>query len=131
MDYVACCAENLPFPDASFDIVCAFNSLDHVDDLGKAIGEISRVVASHGLFLLLTDIHRHPTLLEPAAFSWDVTARFLPELKVVEQKWVEYTVFSPEGFGDMYQSLRRGIPYNVKDARERNGILSAKFNKRS
>jgi ubiquinone/menaquinone biosynthesis C-methylase UbiE len=131
MDYIACGAENLPFPDASFDIVCAFNSLDHVDSLGKVISEISRVVASQGLFLLLTDIHRHPTVLEPAAFSWDVTARFLPELKVVEQKRIEYTVYSPEGYGDMYLSLQRGIPYNIMDARERNGILSAKFIKRS
>jgi len=131
MEYIACCAENLPFPDASFDIVCSFNSLDHVDDLGKVISEISRVVASQGLFLLLTDIHRSPTVLEPTTFSWDVTAKFLPELKVVEQKQVEYTVFSLEGYGDIYQSLQRGIPYNIKDDRERTGILSAKFTKRS
>jgi ubiquinone/menaquinone biosynthesis C-methylase UbiE len=127
MQYVACNAEYLPFPDTCFDIVCAFNSLDHVDDLEKVIGEIIRVTAREGYFLLLTDVHRHPTVLEPSAFSWEVVNRFQPAFEVMEQRWFEYTVFSLEGFGDIYQSLQRGILYNVKDARVRNGILSAKF----
>ena len=130
MRYVACGAENLPFPDASFDVICAFNSLDHVDDLEKVIDEIKRVLAPQGVFLLITDIHRHPTTLEPTVYSWDVVDRFLPELEVMEQRQVEQTVFSAEGFGDIYQSLRRGTPYNHSDTRERNGILSAKFRKR-
>jgi ubiquinone/menaquinone biosynthesis C-methylase UbiE len=129
MRYIACGAENLPFADHSFDIVCAFNSLDHVDNLDQVIDEIKRVTAPQGFFLLLTDIHRRPTVLEPAAFSWDVAARFGPEFEAVEQRKIEYTIFSPEGFGDMYQSLWRGIPYNIEDARERNGILSALFRK--
>lgn len=131
MRYIACGAEHLPFPDASFDIVCAFNSLDHVDNLDQVIGEINRVVAPQGSFLLLTDVHRHPTVLEPSAFSWDITARFLPEMDMVEQRRIEYSVFSPEGFGDMYQSLIRGTRYNIKNAKERDGILSARFHKHS
>jgi ubiquinone/menaquinone biosynthesis C-methylase UbiE len=129
MHYVACLAENLPFPDASFDIVCSFNSLDHVDDLGKVIQEIGRVTVPGGLFLLLTDIHAQPTVMEPSAFSWEIVNQFLPAFTVVEQRQVEYTVFSPEGYGDMYQSLRRGIPYKFEDSRVRNGILSARFYK--
>jgi ubiquinone/menaquinone biosynthesis C-methylase UbiE len=129
MHYVACLAENLPFPAASFDIVCSFNSLDHVDDLGKVIHEICRVTASGGLFLLLTDIHEQPTVMEPSAFSWEIVNRFLPAFTMVDQKQVEYTVFSPEGYGDMYQSLQRGLPYNFEDARVRDGILSARFYK--
>jgi len=80
--------------------------------------------------LLLTDIHRHPTVLEPIAYSWDIVAKFLPGLELVEQRQVEHTVLSAEGFGDIYQSLRRGIPYDHADPKERNGILSAKFRKR-
>lgn len=129
MRYVASGAENLPFPANSFDVGCAFNSLDHVDDLVNTISEIKRVVTPRGFFLLLTDIHRHPTVLEPAVFSWDVVNRFLPEFEVVEQRWAEYTVFSPEGFGDMYQSLRRGTSYDIEDARVRTAILSARFRK--
>jgi hypothetical protein len=66
-------------------------------------------------------------VLEPAAFSWDIVSRFGPEFEVVEQSKIEYTVFSSEGFGDMYQSLKRGIAYNMEDSRERYGILSARF----
>jgi ubiquinone/menaquinone biosynthesis C-methylase UbiE len=129
MRYVACGAENLPFCNDTFDVVSSFNSLDHVDDLSKVIGEISRVLAPQGCFLLVTDIHRHPTVLEPIAYSWDIVEKFSPELEVMEQKQVEQSVFSPEGFGDIYQSLRRGTPYNHNDTRERNGILSVKFRK--
>ena len=129
MQYVAGGAEGLPFPDSSFDVVCSLNSLDHVDNLDKTIIEICRVLAPRGYFLLLTEIHRHPTVLEPIAFSWDIVARFQPELAIIEQGQVEYTVFSPEGFGDIYQSLRQGTPYDHSNVRERNGILSAKFRK--
>ena len=86
MHYVACLAENLPFPAASFDIVCSFNSLDHVDDLGEVIQEIGRVTTAGGLFLLLTDIHEQPTVMEPSAFSWEVVNRFLPAFTLVESK---------------------------------------------
>lgn len=129
MQYIACSAEGLPFPDDSFDVVCSLNSLDHVDDLDRTIGEICRVLAPGGYFLLVTEIHRQPTVLEPMAYSWDIVAAFQPELAVVEQKQVEYTVFSPEGFGDIYQSLRQGKPYEHNNTRERNGILSARFRK--
>jgi ubiquinone/menaquinone biosynthesis C-methylase UbiE len=127
MRYAAGGAESLPFPDGGFDVVCSLNSLDHVDDLDRAIAEIGRVLASQGRFLLLTEIHRHPRVLEPCAYSWDIVARFEPKLAVVEQRQVEYTVFSPEGFGDIDGSLRRGVSYNHEDKRERSGILSAMF----
>jgi SAM-dependent methyltransferase len=129
MRYVACGAENLPFTHGTFDVVSSFNSLDHVDDLDLVIDEIRRVLAPQGYFLLLTDVHRDPTVLEPSAFSWDIVGRFLPELEVLEQWQVEQSVFSSEGFGDIYQSLRQGTPYNHNDPRERNGILSVKFRK--
>jgi ubiquinone/menaquinone biosynthesis C-methylase UbiE len=130
MQYIACGAEILPFANDTFDVVSSFNSLDHVDDLDKVIAEIVRVIAKQGYFLLVTDIHSHPTVLEPYAYTWDIVERFQPELEVMEQRQVEQTVFSPEGFGDIYQSLRRGVPYNHEDRRERNGILSAKLRKR-
>lgn len=85
MHYVACGAETLPFPNNAFEIVRSLNSLDHVDNLDQVIDEIRRVLAPRGTFLLLTDIHRHPTVLEPTAYSWDVVTKFLPELEVVAQ----------------------------------------------
>ena len=129
MRYIACGAEALPFGDGSFDVVSAFNSLDHVDDLAAAAAEISRVVAPGGVFLLLVDIHEQPTTLEPSACGWDVVDRFRPALAMVEQRHIEYTVFSAEGYGDIYQSLWRGVEYDHDDPTERYGILSARFTK--
>jgi ubiquinone/menaquinone biosynthesis C-methylase UbiE len=131
MQYVASGAEHIPFPDAFFDVVSSFNSLDHVEDLDKVIAEIIRVLGANGLFLLLTDIHLHPTILEPIAYSWNVVEKFLPALEVVEQHHFEYSVRSAEGFGDMYQSLRQGVVYNHADTNERYGILAAQFRKRA
>jgi len=131
MYYVAGGAERLPCASGAFDVVCAFNSLDHVDDLARAIDEIKRVLAPGGTFLLISETHRRPTLLEPSAYSSDIVTRFQPELTLVEQRQVAYTIFSPEGFGDIYQSLRRGTPFDHKDASERSGILSARFCKQA
>ena len=129
MEYVACGAENLPFPDAGFDVVSSLNSLDHVDDLDRTISEIGRVTVAGGLFLLITDIHRLPTDLEPNAFSWDIVDRFPPEFEILSQIHLEQSVFSPQGFADIYSSLKKNVPFDHSDQRERNGILAVKFRK--
>jgi 2-polyprenyl-6-hydroxyphenyl methylase/3-demethylubiquinone-9 3-methyltransferase len=43
-------AENLPYPDQSFDFVVCCDVLEHVMDLPKVISEISRVLKPNGLF---------------------------------------------------------------------------------
>ena len=50
--YVKATAENLPFPDKSFDIVSCFHVLEHVRDLTKAIRELKRV-ARKQLFVIV------------------------------------------------------------------------------
>ena len=130
MKYVACGAERIPFPDRFFDVVCSFNSLDHVDDLERVVGEITRVVSPGGDFLLLSDIHSRPTTMEPAAFSWDVTAKFAPAFELVDCGQFEQAAVTAEGFGDIYQSLLKAVPYNHAVLTDRYGILSAKFRRR-
>jgi 2-polyprenyl-6-hydroxyphenyl methylase / 3-demethylubiquinone-9 3-methyltransferase len=46
--YVRSPAESLPFADASFDLVVAFDALEHVDDLPGTVEEISRVLRPGG-----------------------------------------------------------------------------------
>ncbi|MHB1575763.1 MAG: class I SAM-dependent methyltransferase [Candidatus Dormibacteria bacterium] len=46
--YVMACAEQLPFPDGSFDLVVAYNSLMDVDDMPLAVAETARVLAPKG-----------------------------------------------------------------------------------
>jgi ubiquinone/menaquinone biosynthesis C-methylase UbiE len=123
MQYVASGAESIPFPDGHFDVVCSFNSLDHVDHLDRVIAEIGRVVKPGGLFLLITDVNHAPTLTEPLTFSWDIVHRFIPPLELVEARRFEKKA------GGVYQSLFRGTTYDDADSTSRYGILSARFRK--
>jgi len=121
MRYVSACAEKIPFPDGYFDIVSSFNSLDHIDDLDKSIKELIRVIAPGGLFLLLTDLHDIPAICEPITYSWEIVERFLPDLKLIEERHYERV---EDG---MYQSVQAGISYNHANKLKRQAVLSAKF----
>ena len=106
MAYVAAPAEAIPFPDGHFDVVTSFNSLDHVDDLNRAICEIVRVLAPGGLFLLLTDIRDAATIREPQVFSAHILDRFLPHLELLDVK--EYERLD----SGIYDSVKAGQPYH-------------------
>src|SRR4051812_20825989 len=47
----------LPFEDASFDLVCALDIIEHVDDETGALSEISRVTKAGGTLLVSTPLH--------------------------------------------------------------------------
>jgi SAM-dependent methyltransferase len=47
----------LPFPDATFDLVCALDIVEHVDDDDGAFAELSRVAQSNGTLLISTPLH--------------------------------------------------------------------------
>ncbi len=48
IDYRLAPAEDLPFPDGSFDVVVAFDVLEHVTDLQRAVQEAARVLRPGG-----------------------------------------------------------------------------------
>jgi len=48
---------DLPYPDSAFDLVCALDIVEHVDDDDLALSEISRVSAPRGAFLLSVPLH--------------------------------------------------------------------------
>jgi SAM-dependent methyltransferase len=54
-DYVLADAQELPFPDASFDAVIANHMLYHVPDRGRALGEISRLLRPGGRAYVATN----------------------------------------------------------------------------
>ena len=76
MSYVAAPAEQMPFADASFDVVASLNSLDHVDDVERAVAEITRVAAPGATWLLTVEVGHAPTAFEPHSLSWEVADAF-------------------------------------------------------
>lgn len=70
MTYVTAPAERMPFPDAHFDVVSTFNSLDHVDDLDAAVAEIARVTRPGGSWLVAVEADAPATATEPQTIPW-------------------------------------------------------------
>jgi 2-polyprenyl-6-hydroxyphenyl methylase/3-demethylubiquinone-9 3-methyltransferase len=57
--YVLGDALHMPFSDAAFDVVCAMDFLEHVEEPGQAIAEIARVLKPGGTFFFHT-FNRNP-----------------------------------------------------------------------
>jgi len=49
---------SIPFPDGTFDLVCALDIVEHVDDEDGALSELSRVAAADATLLLSVPLHR-------------------------------------------------------------------------
>ncbi|MEX2207565.1 MAG: class I SAM-dependent methyltransferase [Myxococcota bacterium] len=47
----------LPFPDATFDLVCALDIVEHVDDDDRALSELWRVAAPDACLLVSVPLH--------------------------------------------------------------------------
>ncbi|HEX3641091.1 MAG TPA: bifunctional 2-polyprenyl-6-hydroxyphenol methylase/3-demethylubiquinol 3-O-methyltransferase UbiG, partial [Ktedonobacteraceae bacterium] len=71
--------EQLPFADASFDIVVCCDVLEHVDNVAQVIQEISRVLKPNGLFFYDTINRTFLSWLAAIkmAQEWSIT-RFMP-----------------------------------------------------
>ena len=49
-------AESLPFPDATFDNIFSLGAINHVNDPGKALREMARVVKPDGLIVVADEV---------------------------------------------------------------------------
>jgi SAM-dependent methyltransferase len=56
-------AENLPFPDRSFDVAYCFETIEHMTDYAVGIGELDRVLRPAGIAFVSFPIEMGPTLL--------------------------------------------------------------------
>ena len=77
-DYTVCDAMDLPYADASFDIVIANMMLYHVAEIDRALGEIRRVLRRTGRFFAAT-FGEHgavEAVLEMLQLPCDVNHRF-------------------------------------------------------
>jgi glycosyltransferase involved in cell wall biosynthesis/ubiquinone/menaquinone biosynthesis C-methylase UbiE/Tfp pilus assembly protein PilF len=122
MEYIASGSEDIPFPDAYFDVVTSFNSIDHVDDIDKTITEIKRVLKPGGTFLLLTHVNHKPTICEPVSFSWDVVDKFTDQMTVCNVMQYESA-----GASNIYEDIKNNNAYNHQDTRSRYGVLTTRL----
>ncbi len=124
MRYTASYSEDMPFDNDHFDIICSFNSIDHVENLEKTCLEIDRVLKPEGIFLLLVDIHEQPTVCEPQIITWDFMKTYFPTYEILSQDHYEK---QEKG---MYESIRKKKKYDHQNEEKRYGILSVKAAKR-
>jgi SAM-dependent methyltransferase len=47
----------LPFSDQEFDLVCAFDVIEHVEDDQRVFGEVSRVLKDRGVLIFSVPVH--------------------------------------------------------------------------
>ena len=71
MVYVSGGIESLPLASNSFDVVSSINNFDHVEDAGRGLAEVYRVLRPGGVFMLAVEIHPKPTKCEPLSLGWD------------------------------------------------------------
>jgi len=121
MRYVDSPAEHIPFSNDYFDVVCTFNSLDHVANVGATASEIKRVLKPGGTFLIMVEVDHEPTACEPVTIH-DVPALFGDVLELCEYKKFEI------GDHDMYGQIRKGDHYD-ESVPNRPAWITARFMK--
>ncbi|MDA3890412.1 MAG: class I SAM-dependent methyltransferase [Salinivirgaceae bacterium] len=121
LTYIKGYSENIPFADNHFDVLCSFNSLDHVKDIPKTCCEIKRVLKPGGIFLLIVDIHSIPTITEPQKTNWSIISDFFSEFEIVNEKHLERKVKTR-----IYSNLRANQQVSLN---KKYGVLSAMLKK--
>ncbi len=81
IEYLEATGENLPFEDATFLVVYCCDVLEHVNDLGRTIGEVARVSAPGAVFIYdtINRTWRSRLLMIKLAQDWSSTAWPEPE----------------------------------------------------
>jgi SAM-dependent methyltransferase len=88
---------DLPFADSMFDLVCAFDIVEHVDDDDLALAELSRVCAHGGALLLSVPLHQaHWTAFDEFVGH---RRRYEPERLLVKLARNAFSVESSAVFG--------------------------------
>jgi ubiquinone/menaquinone biosynthesis C-methylase UbiE len=123
MEYISSAAEEMPFPDGSFDIVSSLNSLDHVDDLHAALDEIARVLVSGGSFLLEVEFGHKPTETEPIEIPGNFAESLQPTFQVVLHQRYESSAER------VHSAYVEAVPYR-EGKRHHPGLLVAHLVKR-
>jgi len=119
---VCACAERLPFPDGSFDLVVSAATLEMTRDPGQALAECARVLAPRGTVLVNTG-NRYSLAREPHVQLWGVG--FLPRpWQVAWVRWrrgVDFSKIRPLSLRELHRlaapffGTRRVAPADAAD----------------
>jgi ubiquinone/menaquinone biosynthesis C-methylase UbiE len=115
--------EALGFPDASFDVVYSSGVLQHVPDIGKAVGEIHRVLRVGGLAVCIV-YHR---------YSWFNVLRHAAGARVEFEDADPPIIhtYSRRGVRRLFSRFRRvsvSTEYHVPSPTPRRGVLAGLYN---
>lgn len=124
MTYIASPSEKIPFPDGHFDVVCSFNSLDHVADYHKTVAEIKRVTKPGGSFLVIVEVNHPPSSTEPISLEWNFIEDFLD----VYQVYGEVRKYE-NGDHNVYGQIKKDDRFNEDDSSDRPGFLAARLDR--
>ena len=108
-DFLCAEASHFPLPDASVDLVTAFEVIEHLDDWGALIRESARVLSPDGVFLVSTpNTHYYAEARGPSGpnpfhvheFEFaefeEVLHRIFPHVEILGQNQQETITFSGE-----------------------------------
>lgn len=86
IEYREATGDELPFEDGAFPVVYCCDVLEHVDDVGRTVAEIARVLRPGGVFLYDTvnRTRRSRLLMIKLAQDWRATAWAEPDLHAFE-----------------------------------------------
>ena len=111
--YVVGAGEELPFPDAAFDLVFCCDVLEHVADLDRVIAETARVLRPGGLYLFdtINRTRRSKLLAIKAMQEWRMT-------RIMDTAIHEWSMFIPP-------ERTRGESRPARNGRRRGGRAGA------
>lgn len=120
-DYLVADASDLPFPDASFDLVVAYNSLMDVDDMPGAVQETARVLEPGGRFCFCIT---HPLMAAGRFASREPDAAFTLEGSYFDRRRFEGT-FERAGLEMTFRSWRYPLESYTRALEEAGFLLEA------
>lgn len=92
-------ASRMAFPDSSFDLVTAFEVLEHVPDLARAVKEMARVCRPGGLIVISVPhdwfpIEAHGITIAGRGYHGKVP--LLPYIRPLHRRWAMARIFSSQ-----------------------------------
>ena len=111
--------ECLPFADAAFDVVLAFDVLDRLLDLDATLAELDRVLRSGGRLVVACRVEHFPDFDESHALHWRFLRRRFPNWT-----WEVERQFECRD-EDLDQSVRDAQPFDFTNRACRPGVLLA------